>query len=284
MPDLTLQRYMTRDVFKLETLGPGTYYKTLEIRGNAILSSVFIKSLDGGASLKVNFFQTTSGTIDDPERFDLTSHQSLTTTGTDQIAVTRIHNKPVVEVIVAGGDVEFGVYLTVMDQLATDIDSALVTDDTDADLINEKGIPIACHNDTTGKWEILRCPFPVTIEADNSGGSEGTPFHRQGQITTSNLSNNPNSLDSFSVPAAKVRNLSQVIVSTYVDGIFTLKADGAILAKGRTGPASNNVRFSFNPKMPISAGVTVTLEFDQIYQTPSDCNVDWHIHMSEVDA
>lgn len=279
MPDLTLQRYMTRDVFQLKDspLGPGTYTKTLEIRGNAILSSIFVKSIDPGATIKVNYFQTTSGTIDDPERFDLNSHPLISATGTNQIAVTRIHNKPVIEVVITGGNVEFGVYLTVNDELATDIDSALVSDGQDAELATDKGIPIACYDSANDEWMIIRCPLPVTLSED------GTPVHRAGSITNSNMSNNPNPLDSFNIPAGKTYRFKKIIVSTRVSGVFTLKAASAIIARGRTGPASMNSVFQFDPYKEVAAGTAMSLTFDQVYQTPSDCNVDWFIMATAVD-
>lgn len=278
MPDTTINRYQTHPLIPLDTYPVGTTRLKMEVRGNAILSSIFIKSA-GAGSVKVNYFQSTTGTFpEDGERHELDGHpiKSAADDGkTSQIIVTRVHNKPTVEFIVTGAPVEFGVYVTVTDELASDIDSALVLDGESADLLVNKGIPIACYNESSGLWEVIRCPFPVSFD-------EGASVHRNGSITTSNLSNNPNALDSFSVPVGQTYRFRTAIVSTRVSGTWTLTAGGATIAKGRTGPASMNSRFPFNPYREVSAGTAVSLTFNQMHQTPSDCDVDWFLMINQV--
>ncbi len=256
MPDLILERYMTRDVFPLETLGPGTYTKTLEIRGNAILSSVYINSIDVGASVEVKYFQTTTGTPAGGERYDLNSHAPLTTTGTDQIAVTRVHNKPVIEVTVAGGNVEFGVYLTVNDELATDIDAALVSDGQTANLANDKGIPIACYNETTGLWEIIRCPIPVSIDGDANVGDRFSY-----QFNNVSTPGTEQALINEATHATLITSIRRLRVSCRNHGAWELLAGGVILASGLTGPATPNDDYVFDIPEQVAVSTNLRLNY-----------------------
>jgi hypothetical protein len=121
---LNLDQFETRQLLELESRGPGTYEVQMMIRGNSLLSSVFVKSISAGATLKVNYFDTSSGTVQDSERYDLQSHILLTDADagtTNRIIVPRIHNKPIAEVIVTGGTVEFGVYITVVADFPSEV-------------------------------------------------------------------------------------------------------------------------------------------------------------------
>jgi hypothetical protein len=255
----------------------------MEIRGNAILSTIFIKSADPGATVEVKYFQTTSGTIDVNERLDVTSHpvkDAANTLESSQIIVTRIHNKPVIEYIVTGGNVEFGVYVTVTDELASDIDSALHLDDSDVDVLAHKGIPLVCYDEAAGKWRLLRC-----VDGSLQIGVEepGDLLFRQGSTAT-NFAGNPNSLDSFSVPVDKKYRFKRLSISCFADGIFTLTAGGVIIAKGRTGPSVLNPHFKFDPYREIAAGAAVSLTYSLLGTSPSDCTVDWFMQIREVDT
>lgn len=259
---------MTRDVFKLETLGPGTHIKTLEIRGNAILSSLYVKSIDVGATIKVNYFQTTSGTVPDGERFDLNSHALISTTGTDQIAVTRIHNKPVVEVIITGGTVEFGLYLTVNDELATDIDAALVSDGQVANLANDKGIPIACYDEATGEWLIIRCPLPVTISGDADVGAK---FVYQFNGTTT--PGTEQALINTSTHATLITSVRSVRVSSRNHGAWELLAGGVIIGSGLVGPATPNDDFKLDIPEEVAVSTNLRLNF-LAHSGQASCKLD----------
>jgi hypothetical protein len=254
----------------------------MEIRGNAILSTIFIKSADPGATVEVKYFQTTSGTIDVNERLDIVAHpikSAANVLQSSQIVVTRIHNKPVVEFIVAGGNVEFGVYITVTDELASDIDTALVLDGQDAELLEDKGIPTACYDEVNDKWVLLRCNPDGSLPF----GQVGDPVFRQGSVAA-NFAGNPNSLDSFNVPAGKKYRFNNLIISCFADGIFTLTAGGVTIAKGRTGPSSLNPRFPFIPEREIATGSAISLTYQLLQSTPQDCTIDWFMQIREVDV
>jgi hypothetical protein len=94
----------------------GTYEKVSEIKGNAILSSVYVRAIDPGATLKVNYYDTTTGATFG-ERFELTGHDLIDDTAAGETFrrfVTQIHRRVVCEAIVTGGNVDFSVYATVV--------------------------------------------------------------------------------------------------------------------------------------------------------------------------
>jgi len=121
---INLDQFETSELLELASRSDGTYKAQMMIRGNSILSSVFVKSVSPGATLKVNYFDTTSGTEQLSERFDLNSHALITDADvgeTFRIVVSRIHNKPIIEAVVTGGTVEFGVYVTVVSDFPSEV-------------------------------------------------------------------------------------------------------------------------------------------------------------------
>jgi len=151
--NISLNELQTNTLLKVESRAVATYRAKMAIRGNSLLSSIFIKSMDPGSSVKVNFYDTTSGNEQDSERFDLNGHDLISAPQsalTDRILVTKIHNKPQVEVIVSGGIVEFGLYVTVVSTTTSLLDDALVREGDTIDLGTDRGVPFACKNTTTG--------------------------------------------------------------------------------------------------------------------------------------
>lgn len=157
---LNLDQFQTNNILKLESRGVGVYENKMNIRGNSLLSSVFVKSISPGAVLQVNYYDTTTGSEDTPERFDLNSHDPVTDADagkTFRITVPRIHNKPIIEAIVTGGTVEFGVYITVVSSFVSDLDSALVRDQTPFEPLINKGMPMVCYDEANGVLGFVRC-------------------------------------------------------------------------------------------------------------------------------
>jgi len=274
MPDITIGRYQTIDVIPLETYAPGTIVKTMEIRGNAILSTIFIKSADPGATVKVNYFQTTSGTIDVSERLELAGHplkDGADVLLSSQIIVTRIHNKPVVEYIVTGGDIEFGVYITVTDELASDIDSALVLDGSPFDPETSKAIPMACYDPVQDKVFFIRCEggaIPVVLQ--DPGIKETFRFNG---VTT------PGSIQTIidETLSATLRTfVRRATISCRAHGVWEMTADGVIIGSGHTGPSSPNDNYTFDIAEEIATSKQLKVFFRANSASPSiklDCYV-----------
>ena len=256
---INLDQFHTNDVLKMDVRGAGTYKAKMAIRGNSLLSSVYIKSIDPGVTLKVNYYDTTTGTDGTSERFDLVSHDLLTDANageTVRITVPRIHNKPQVEAIVTGGNVEFGVYITVVSTLVSDLDLALVRDgDTFFPLIN-KGMPTVCLDRDTGLLHFLTCQdgaISVTT------AEQGEPYFISG-----NVNSDPGvevTLFSFTVPIATTRKIKSLDVISEAPGLFYLESGGSEIAAGIIFEARKNISLKFDPARPISAGTLVELKY-----------------------
>lgn len=155
---LRLGLFDSNAIIPIKTVGPGTFDVKLFSQGNSLISTLFIESLDPGATIKVNYWDFGVGE-DAGERVDLQSHKLFTgplSVISDRITVTRIHDKPVVEVIVTGGNATFGVYVSVVSSFASDSDAALVLDQQVVDLALDKGNPKGIYDPVQGKWYLAR--------------------------------------------------------------------------------------------------------------------------------
>jgi hypothetical protein len=154
----------------LEEREVGSYTIPFEIDGNSILSTVFVESLDPGASVKVWYTDSTTG-IDVGEEYFLAAHPEMFAFGNTRLTVTRIHNKPRLNVEVIGGKVKFSVYITVVDSFASDLDQALQVDQETVVFDRDKGMPIMAVT-LDGKFVFLRTEGDGTLSI-NSPGSKG---------------------------------------------------------------------------------------------------------------
>lgn len=180
--------FETDNLLDLKNRGPGTYRIKLMIRCNSLLSSIYIKSADAGATVKANYFDTTTGSELTTERYDLLSHDLYDDTNvgeTNRILVTKIHNKPQLEVIVTGGNVEFGVYGTAVSSSASDLDSALIRDgDLFVTDVN-RALPVSCLDRSTGTLHFIPCKGgKLWITGDVSISPVTTPLIAALPLTT----------------------------------------------------------------------------------------------------
>lgn len=278
---VALRNEDTNNLFKLDTYTPGTYTKKIIMDSQSILSTVFVKAIDLGASVKVNYWQDTSGTIEeDLERFDLPSHplQSAPNPMGNQILVPRIHNKPRIEVVVTGGSVTFGVYASARNETASDIDSALQLDASDVDLLSDKGIPTMCYDQAQNKFFFLRCEngtIPVSFS------EAGTPFY-EGNQTVSTPGVEQTILD-FTVAASKIRRLNQAIVTSgTTHGLFRIQRGSDIIGSGRIGSGNLNNTFPWLPRFEAAAGQRIRLFYLQ--PTGKARDIEAYIQGNEIDA
>ena len=107
----------TSCVFGLASLGPGTYGKTFTVRGSGILSTLFVKSVDVGATLAIEYFDATTGRACG-EEIPLDTHTLVDDTTVlpfnHQVCLDKLHS-PQVRAVVTGGNVEFGVMASARD-------------------------------------------------------------------------------------------------------------------------------------------------------------------------
>lgn len=152
---IILRESESTTLIPLGVYAPETYELLIQPNGNSLLSSLLVLELDLGASVTVNYWQTTSGN-ETEERSELTGHEPVTTTSNQagQVLVTRIHNKVYAEIIVAGGNARFGLYGSVVSSFATDLEAALKKDGQPAELDTDRGLPIVVLNTTTDEYDI----------------------------------------------------------------------------------------------------------------------------------
>ena len=55
------KRDETNCILSLRTLAPGTYQVKIDMMGDALLSTLYVKSMDVGASVEVEYFDFTLG-------------------------------------------------------------------------------------------------------------------------------------------------------------------------------------------------------------------------------
>jgi hypothetical protein len=195
-------------IFPMAVRGVGTHTEQMLIEGNSYLCSVFVRSIDVGATLQVNHWEfTTAVGAEAGERYDLLAHPLIVSAPfLDRKSVTKIHNKPQIECIVTGGNVEFQVFITVVSSFTSDLDNALIFNEQIADLLRNKGMPVAGYDPVDNKFHFVKVA---------SDGSMSVVFPEALQVTfleiTKRLSdvrsgvnpNIPTTVLSYTVPAGK---------------------------------------------------------------------------------
>lgn len=121
MSVLRLRQNETVAVFELGTLGPGTYYRNLIADGNALVSTLYLDQCDAGASIRVSFEDVGLSELPS-DLVTLGSHEIMTVAQTvSKTSVVRFHNRPRVKVVIVGGSVTFGHWITLKTESVSDI-------------------------------------------------------------------------------------------------------------------------------------------------------------------
>lgn len=229
---VNLDQFETRELFTLETRVPGTYLAKMMIRGNSLLSSVFIKAIDPGATLQVNYYDTSTGSDDLFERYDLQCHPLLAGPNvgeTSRILVTRIHNKPQTEIIVTGGNVEFGIYITVVSDFAQEL-----------------------------------------VTPGNGGFESAEGIAKQIRFSGVTDQALEVAMISVTVPVAETWRLRSVSVHTRPYGVSKLIVAGVEAARIISSPINENGTFPFAPYFEALTGQIIELKYTQSHGPVSD--------------
>jgi hypothetical protein len=147
--------YEAKTVVPIDIFPAGTYEFWIgQPAGNSLLSTVFVQELDPGTSVKVNYFDSGPGGGQGVgERIDLEGHSLISTAPkSERRIITRISNKPKIEIIVTGGEAILGVHIAVVSDFPQE--PALRDGDT-ADLAVNKGGPIMVLG-SDDKWYAWR--------------------------------------------------------------------------------------------------------------------------------
>jgi hypothetical protein len=147
--------YEAKTIVPVDIFPAGTYQVFMGMpAGNSLLSTLFVQDVDGGATVKVNYWDSGPGGGETPgERIDLEGHP-LTSTApiSDRRIISRISNKPRIEIIVTGGSVTLGIHIAVVSDFPQE---PALLDGQEADLFGDKGAPIMILG-SDGNWYAWR--------------------------------------------------------------------------------------------------------------------------------
>ena len=270
--------YESKILIPLVSRGPGVYIQKMFTEGNSILSTLFVESLDVGASVYAEYFDFGVGG-EVGEAVFLQAHDIVTTAVTsDRQLVTKMHNKPYIRLTVAGGNVVFGVYITVVVSQASDIDSALKKDNQIVSLPNDKGIPIVIYDTDSGRWHFAQGDNGVQdvhVVGNISIGLTGTPlFLEAATLTTPSTEQ---TLISYTVPASKTLNIASARVVCRQESFFEVYGDGTLIGSGRTGPASPNVYFDYSVSPSFVSGKIIEIKATARSGSPAS-SIEAYVH------
>lgn len=282
-----LKLFAKGPIFKRRSFSPGTYHYQLDTEGNALLSILFVNSIDAGTTLDVRYFQfgeDGGDTNDVTERIDLADHQQFTpanSPGSQQIIVTSTHVSPWVEIEVAGGSVECSLLAFVSNTFASDIDAALLQDGDPVDLGNDKGLAIVCRDLSTGTWKFIPCDENGLLVSGVIGAAPGDPKQASAAKVATTPGTEQTLLD-LTVPAGKTWYPSTLKVTCRQSARAYLEVGNTpdYYAAIATGPANKNAVFDWRPIPPIPENTAVKLKFTQLNGTASSI-VDAFLMYSE---
>jgi hypothetical protein len=238
------------------TFAPGTYLFRVNTVGNSILSTVYVHTGPGVATVRWFDFGAGREITDPGAQFTLHTHTTLGAAASERSIVTKIHNHVFCEVVVSGGSVEMGVLATLISQFPVDL-IGLQTDNTPADLLLDGGLPVGVYDPADGNWYVLRGEKGYISVISKS--DEGTPFHLRGQVNA--LPGGTVTVFTTTVPALTTKRLKKLWVTAYNDGYFSLEAGGIEIARGMISNVCQNISFNFDPMRPIGAGTLIELKY-----------------------
>jgi hypothetical protein len=122
--------------------------------GNSLLSTVFVQDLDPATTVKVNYydFGPGDGTLAG-ERVDLEGHTLITTAPiSNRRIISRLVNKPRLEIIVTGGQAVLGIHIGVVSDFPQEPE---LLDGQIADFTSDKGSPLMILG-SDDKWYAWR--------------------------------------------------------------------------------------------------------------------------------
>lgn len=258
---LRLGQFESKAIVPLADRSAGVYEQKLAVNGNSLLSSIYVKTVDVGASVLVEYFDYGVG-YDDGEEVPLAFHDIVSTSDSgNKILISQMHDKPLVRCTVTGGNAEFGVYATVVSSSASDIDNALQREGELVNLATDKGMPIVVYDNALGVWRFARGALgiqDVRIVGNVAVGEPGTAVFVDAQAaSTPGLEQ---TLLSYTVPASVVLNLLSMQVICRMESFFEIYGDGVLIGSGRTGAATPNVNFAYRVARTFETGSIIELK------------------------
>jgi len=276
---LRLDKFQSSIALPLESRGPHTYSRRLVLGGNSLLSTLYVTSIDPGATIQVNYWEFTTGE-QSGERREIASHPEMTSTNFTTISphaliVAPFHTEPQLEAIVTGGNATFSIFITCLTSFASAQDSSLIRDGQDFDINNDLAQPVAYLDESVNKLYFLRL-FNGLLPTDPIYTGPGFDIVN----STTLISGTTQLLDVYPVTTSKAI-LSRCKVSTFQPGRWFLEKNGQLLAAGRITSGNPNDWKDFTPRAELVTGDIITLKYTSFAgQTGSD--IDWSLQGVEI--
>ena len=223
-----LNEYSTQCALAPISRPPGVYNVLTRVIADGVVSSLFVKHVDPGATLSIEYWEATTG-HSDGEHVSLGSHPLVDDTTpllyTNKKCFSKLHSNLRIEATVTGGNVTFGI-----------LQSANNISILDEFFANNNSIPVSL----------------ATL---------GTPYYLTGSANS--IDSTKVEILGFTVPMGVTRNLTQVVGVACEEGIFSLEDvnSGEILSQMITTPSNSTIPFKFDPARSISPGAAVKLYF-----------------------
>lgn len=271
-PDIffKLNLYDSKLVTEVKEFTPGVHVFRAATAGNSILSTLWVKSAAVGASVKIRYYDIgPGGGVFPGERIDLAEHRLISTSDTsDRKLVTRLHNKIFIEAEVTGGNVEFGIYITVV---GADPQIPPYLNGQEALLSVDGGDGLSLYDPTDNKFYLATATdggLDVNIKSGTLFvGVPGDPFTLYSKIETDG---SWQTIISETVPAGKKWRLLTSKIVTPCYGECDILVDGDIINSAVTSPGESNVMVSESPYYEMLEGQTLEVKFKKNYGPNTD--------------
>jgi hypothetical protein len=150
---IRLGQFDGQSIVDLGTYAPGVYKYKMNVVGNSVLSTLFVKS-GNPANLLVEYRE---GIVDEDggEAALLKTHVTPSPGGSDKIVVNKVHNKPFLLVTITSAAVQFGVFATTVTQFPLDLGDA-VTHDGDDQTVLDTGLRLSLFDPADSKHYFFR--------------------------------------------------------------------------------------------------------------------------------
>lgn len=237
-------------VVPMATRAPGVETFDLELRGSALFSTIYVESIDPGASISIAWkdYNPLSSSADP---FLVFTQPLKTTTGYQRDFNNQVtHGTSMVEVTVAGGNARFGVFVT--------------------------AITATSNYPAAGS----------TQEISGTITASSTPWRGMPKVLAKLTNHTTDQTDqgvigSWVVPVGKSWDVYEVVVTTRAIGKFFIDTNAQQVGSGRTGPLDENVNFRFPPVLALGTGDVLELSYEQDHG-PSGMKLEAYVIGTEI--
>ena len=261
---------------------PGIYKERVAIAANSILSTLWVKSIDPGASVSARWYDIGPGNDElTGERIYLSDHQTISTNDTsDRRLITRLHNKAFVEVTVAGGSAVFGIYVTAV----SDFPMPGYVDGQPVIVSSDSGLASVIFDPTANKFYLTRGTAGVA-DVNVVGGTiyVGAPGQRFTLKSTVETDGTWQTIIKEQVPVGKIWRLVSAKFLTPCIGRGDIIIDGISVDEALTSPAENNVMCLREPYDEVTESKWIEIKFKRNFGAVN-ADITVVATLTEVDA